>query len=253
MAAAKNSSAEEREGRSPGGAEPSLRPRKSTVREYFETIVVSVIIVLFTKTFVFQHFKIPTGSMEDTLLVGDHLLVNRYIYRHESLRWFDRLLPTRDVRRGDVVVFKFPDDPRKDFIKRVVGTPGDRLELVRDELYVNGVKQAEPYRKLDAKLAFRGRFMDPRMISAGPYVVPPGRYFMMGDNRYNSQDSRFWNVTFARADQIKGRAMVIWWSYDGPQNIDPGVPYSKRLKDLAAVVINLPFKTRWSRSFQPVR
>lgn len=225
---------------------------KSTLREYFETIVVSVIIVLFTKTFVFQHFKIPTGSMERTLLIGDHLMVNRYVYRKDSLPVLGKLLPTRDVRRGDVVVFKWPDDPRKDFIKRVIGIPGDRLELRNDVIYVNGHPQQEPYKWLDPARARDGRFFDSRMVTAGPYVVPDERYFLMGDNRYNSQDSRFWNVTFARRDEIKGRALFVWWSYEGPQDIEPTVPYQVRVKDFLKMILDFPFKTRWSRSFTMV-
>ncbi|MFN7973122.1 MAG: signal peptidase I [Acidobacteriota bacterium] len=226
---------------------------KSTLREYFETIVISVIIVLFTKTFVFQHFKIPTGSMERTLLIGDHLMVNRYIYRKESLPLLDKVLPTRDVRRGDVVVFKWPDDPRKDFIKRVIGIPGDTLELRQDVIYVNGRSQEEPYKWLDPARVREGRlYFESRMRTAGPYVVPPDKYFLMGDNRYNSQDSRFWNQTFARRDEIKGRALFVWWSYEGPQNIEPNVPYQVRIRDFAKMLVNFPVKTRWSRSFTMV-
>ena len=231
----------------------SARPPKSTLREYFETIVVSVIIVLFTKTFAFQHFKIPTGSMEPTLLVGDHLMVNRYVYRKEPWEFLNHVLPVRDVRRGDVVVFKYPDEPRKDFIKRVVGVPGDRVELRSDQLYVNGERVSEPYRWLDPQLANRVRLTRGLMSHGGPWVVPEDRYFAMGDNRYNSQDSRFWSHTFVRRDQIKGRAFFIWWSFEGPQNIDPEIPYSKRMKDFASMILHLPTKTRWSRSFRLVR
>lgn len=235
------------------GAVPPPRFAKSTLREYFETIVVSVIIVLFTKTFVFQHFKIPTGSMEPTLLVGDHLMVNRYIYRSEGGPLLDRVLPTRDVRRGDVIVFKFPDEPQKDFIKRVIGLPGETLLLRDDDVYIDGELQREPYRWLDPSMAIRNRFSGGRMANGGPWVVPQGSYFAMGDNRYNSQDSRFWGHTFIRRDQIKGRALFIWWSYDGPQNIDPAVPYATRTKDFLHMLLHLPMRTRWDRSLRLVR
>ena len=226
---------------------------KSTFREYFETIIISVIIVLFTKTFVFQHFKIPTGSMEPTLLVGDHLMVNRYMFRHESLPWLDRLMPTRDVRRGDVVVFKYPDDPTKDFIKRVIGLPGETVEMRANEVYIDGKKIDETYRWLDPRFVARARFGDPRMMEAGPFHVPAGCYFAMGDNRYNSQDSRFWEHTFVRQDEIKGRALFIWWSYEGPQDIDPEIPYQTRAKDFLDMIIHFPTQTRWARSFRMVR
>ncbi len=226
--------------------------RKSTFREYFETIVISVIIVLFAKTFVFQHFKIPTGSMIKTLLIGDHLMVNRYIFRREPLALLNKILPNRMVRRGDVVVFKYPDDPTKDFIKRVIGVPGDRIEVQGDDVYVNGHRLEEPYLWLDPKLASRWKWVAAGLDGA-TWDVPDRCYFMMGDNRYNSHDSRLWHRSFVREDEIKGRALFVWWSYDGPQDIDPRTGYGVRLKHIAQMILHLPIRTRWSRSFTRVR
>ncbi len=191
--------------------------QKSTVREYFESIVVAVILALFVRTFVFQAFKIPTGSMKPNLLVGDHLLVNKFIFAPAASALERALLPMRPIERGDVVVFKFPEEPDRDFIKRVIGLPGDTLELKDQTIHINGMPLIEPY----------AHYLFPPMGDGqadsfdlrrkyGPVTVPDGHYFMMGDNRDDSQDSRFWG--FLPASYVKGRALFIYWSFDTPDD-----------------------------------
>jgi signal peptidase I len=185
--------------------------RKSVVREYFEALIIAVALALFVRTFVFQAFKIPTGSMEDNLLIGDHLIVNKMVFS-PSVTWVERaLLPRRDITRGDIVVFKYPEDPGRDFIKRVIGLPGDRIELRGRTLYVNDAPLTEPYVQhlLPAPAEGRPRSDDVR-IDYGPVTVPTGQYFMMGDNRDNSQDSRYWG--FMPATYVKGQALFIYLS-----------------------------------------
>ncbi len=187
--------------------------RKSVAREYFESLVIAVIMALFIRTFIVQAFKIPTGSMEPNLLIGDHLLVNKFVYGPGGAERV--LLPTRDVRRGDVVVFKYPEDPERDFIKRVIGLPGETVELRQHRVHINGRPLDEPYahylpRPADAD-GYEYTAQDVR-DAYGPVVVPPDAYFVMGDNRDNSQDSRYWG--FLPRDYVKGRALFIYWSFE---------------------------------------
>ena len=189
--------------------------RKSVAREYFESIVVAVLLALFIRTFVVQAFKIPTGSMEPNLLVGDHLLVNKFVFGPTGSAIERALLPVRDIRRGDIVVFKFPTDPERDFIKRVIGLPGETIELRNRQVYVNGQALDEPYahylpRPDGGNLA--EVTSDDVRDHYGPAVVGANEFFMMGDNRDNSQDSRYWG--FLPRDLVKGRALMIYWSYD---------------------------------------
>jgi signal peptidase I len=193
--------------------------KKSVGREYFESLVVAVILALFVRTFVFQAFKIPTGSMENNLLVGDHLLVNKMMFAPAATGLERVLLPDRPIGRGDIIVFKYPVQPDRDFIKRVVGLPGDTLELRRKAVYINGERLDEPYEL---------RFLQPPAPEGtvregdlreeyGPVVVPAGQYFMMGDNRDNSEDSRYWG--FLPESYVKGEALVIYFSVGGPAGI----------------------------------
>ncbi|MCC7241309.1 MAG: signal peptidase I [Acidobacteria bacterium] len=185
--------------------------RKSTIREYFESLVVAVILALFVRTFGFQAFKIPTGSMEPNLLVGDHLLVNKFIFAPAATGLERTLLPMRPVTRGEVIVFKFPEDPERDFIKRVIGLPGETLELRNQVIYINGAPLMEPYAHYQLPAGAEGEG-DVRQ-HYGPVTVPAGHYFMMGDNRDDSQDSRYWG--FLPASYVKGRALFIYWSFGG--------------------------------------
>jgi signal peptidase I len=199
--------------------------QKSTLREYFESIVVAVILALFVRTFVFQAFKIPTGSMKPNLLVGDHLLVNKFIFAPTALPIERMLLPMRPIERGDVLVFKFPEEPDRDFIKRVIGLPGETLELRNQTIFINGMPLVEPYTHYLFPAAGEGetQSLDLRR-KYGPVTVPPGHYFMMGDNRDDSQDSRYWG--FMPVSYVKGRALFIYWSFETPEDgsAPPGGP-----------------------------
>ena len=185
---------------------------KSPAREYFESIVIAVILALFVRTFVVQAFKIPSGSMEDNLLVGDHLLVNKFIFGGAPTAPERLVLPIRDIHRGDVIVFKFPEDPDRDFIKRTIGLPGETVEIRDKAVYING----QPLEQAAYHLKFKPRSddarLDPKALNWGPATVPAGHLFMMGDNRDDSADSRFWG--FLPISYVKGRAMTIYFSYD---------------------------------------
>ena len=211
--------------------------KKSVAREYFESLVIAVILALFIRTFVVQAFKIPTGSMEQNLLIGDHLLVNKFVFGPAQSDLERTLLPMKEIARLDVIVFKYPEEPERDFIKRVIGLPGDRIEVRRKRVFVNGERLDEPYvhymeepPPLPEDLAPDDVPVpggDPRE-SYGPVTVPPNYYFVMGDNRDNSQDSRYWG--FLPRDYVKGRALIIYWSYDGESgNILTGTRWSRLL------------------------
>lgn len=185
--------------------------KKSIAREYFESLVVAVILALFVRTFVFQAFKIPTGSMENNLLVGDHLLVNKMVFAPSATGLERALLPDKTVSRGDVVVFKYPEEPDRDFIKRVIGLPGDRLELKRKRVYINDVLLDEPYVRYLEPPSSAGPIKSGDLREEyGPVTVPAGHYFAMGDNRDNSEDSRYWG--FLPATYVKGEALIIYFS-----------------------------------------
>jgi signal peptidase I len=229
--------------------------KKSTAREYFESLVIAVILALFIRTFVVQAFKIPTGSMENNLLIGDHLLVNKFVFG-PTLTSLERVvLPTRDVRRGDVVVFKFPEEPDRDFIKRVIGLPGETLEVRQKRVYVNGKPIDEPYvhflepaataseRHEVTSFDLRERF--------GPVTVPAGKYFVMGDNRDNSQDSRYWG--FLPREYVKGRALIVYWSYESDREDYEATGVGAGIRSIFSVVTHFFTKTRWSRMFHQIR
>jgi signal peptidase I len=180
--------------------------KKSVFREYAESLIIAVILALFVRTWVFQAFKIPTGSMEPNLLIGDHLIVNKMVFSPRT--GVERgLLPSRDIQRGDVVVFKFPVDPERDFIKRVIGLPGERLEWRERKMYIDGKPIDEPYVHFVPRPE-----NDPRFSNHGPLLVAPGQYFVMGDNRNNSEDSRWWGTV--PAGYIKGQALFMYFSLE---------------------------------------
>jgi signal peptidase I len=224
---------------------------KSTIREYFESIVIAVILALFVRTWVVQAFKIPTGSMENNLLIGDHLLVNKFVFG-PTLGTAERaVLPIRGIRRGDIVVFKYPDEPERDFIKRVVGLPGETIELRAKKVYVDGKPLDEPY------VHFLEPASDAQEITSfdvreryGPVTVPPNQYFVMGDNRDNSQDSRYWG--FLPRHYIKGRALMIYWSYESGREdyVDEGIFASA--KRIVGVITHFFTRTRWERLFHQI-
>ena len=186
--------------------------KKSVGREYAESLIIAVILALFVRTWVFQAFKIPTGSMEPNLLVGDHLIVNKMIFSPAVTGLERALLPHREIRRGDIMVFKYPEEPERDFIKRVIGLPGDRLELRRKTIYINGEPLVEPYAHFTSPASESGGVTNDLREYYGPVTVPASQYFMMGDNRDNSQDSRYWG--FLPAHYVKGKALFIYFSFE---------------------------------------
>lgn len=191
-------------------AQPEHVKRKGLIREYAESIAIAVLLALVIRTYLVQAFKIPSGSMEDTLAIGDHLLVSKFIYGTKIPFVDARILTIRDPRQGDVIVFEYPEDPSKDFIKRVVGVPGDVVEGKEKKVYVNGKPYENPH-EVHKEKDIIPKEMNPR-DTFGPVTVPAGSYFVMGDNRDRSYDSRFWK--FVRRDQIKGLAFIKYWSWD---------------------------------------
>jgi signal peptidase I len=178
--------------------------KKRFIKEYLEPIVIAVFIALFIRAFIVQAFKIPSSSMEPTLLVGDHLLVNKFIYGIRIPYTDTKLFQYKKPGRGDIIVFIFPKDRSKDFIKRVIGTEGEKVAIVHNKIYINDKLIDDPW----------GRFIMPRtsIEDYGPVRVPEGSLFVMGDNRDNSQDSRFWG--FVKLTEVKGKALVIYFSWD---------------------------------------
>jgi signal peptidase I len=218
---------------------------KSTTREYYEAILVAFILALFVRTFVFENFKIPSGSMEDNLLIGDHLVVNKFIFgqSHDSI--LHRLLPYRTPQRGDVVVFKYPEDPTRDFIKRCVAIAGDTVQMEDKVLYVNGERVDEPF------VTHKMPLLDMERDCWGPRVVQERSIFCLGDNRDNSHDSRYWgDVPLAN---LKGRAVLIYWSYEARAGDAEWTGAGKKIRQLGEVFANFFSKTRWERQFRLIR
>ena len=183
--------------------------KKSALRENIEAILVAILLALFIRTFVVQAFKIPSGSMLNTLLIGDHILVNKFIYGIRMPFTGTVLIPVSEPERGDIVVFKFPEDSSKDFIKRVVGIEGDTVEIRNKKVYVNGVLQQNDHAiHLDPHI----QMLDKNRDNFGPVTVPEGSVFVMGDNRDYSYDSRFWG--FVDLEAVKGEAFMIYWSWN---------------------------------------
>lgn len=179
---------------------------KSVVREYVEAILIAAILALFIRTFIIQAFKIPSGSMLPTLLIGDHLLVNKFKYGVKVPFTGTTILPFGKPVRGDIIVFRYPRDRSIDYIKRLIGTPGDTVELRKQVLLVNGEKVDDPYAWIEPN-----SLRSPK-ATFGPVTVPEGSYFVMGDNRNNSSDSRFWG--FVDQKDILGNAFILYWSWD---------------------------------------
>ena len=229
--------------------EPASPAARSRAREYTEAILVAVIFALFARTFLFQAFQVPTPSMEKNILVGDHVIVNKFIFAPRSGHPLAKLLPHRHVRRGDVLVFKFPEDPRRDFIKRTVALPGETVEIRDKTVYLEGRRLDEPQVEHfddrvwpdDPELPDSYRRRD----QSRPFTVPPDSYFALGDNRDNSYDSRFWGPV--PAANLKGRAMFVYWSFP----LDPSSHRS--VKELLSIALNFFRRTRWERTLMPVR
>ena len=191
-------------------AQAEVAPQRSHIRENIEAILVAILIALFIRTFVVQAFKIPSGSMKQTLLIGDHILVNKFIYGVKIPYWNKTIIALKPPQRDDIIVFKYPVDPNKDFIKRVVGVGGDVVESRDKQLYVNHERVNHDF----------GVHTDPRILSGankprdnfGPLTVPENALFVMGDNRDESFDSRFWGFVDLKA--VNGKAFIVYWSWD---------------------------------------
>lgn len=193
-----------------GSSPAPPKNKKGKLRENIEALVIAVLLALFIRAFVVQAFKIPSGSMQNTLLIGDQLLVNKFIYGIKLPFTNQTIIPVKDPQRGEIIVFKYPEDPSKDFIKRVVAVGGDTVQIRNKVLYVNGLKQSGEHTV----------HVDPRVFpreyqprdNFGPVTVPKGKLFVMGDNRDESNDSRYWG--FVDIAAVRGRAILIYWSWD---------------------------------------
>jgi len=240
--------------------------RQTTLAEYLESLLVTVILALFGTSFVVQAFKIPSPSMENTLMVGDHLLVNKFIFGGRGT-WYDRFLPYRPLQRGDIIVFKFPYADHQHFVKRVIGLPGDHLKIVDQQVYINGKLLQEPYvvhnptaRYDPLNYAFPpvgNQFLSTSQVQpewaeemhnyvqGDEIVVPPNKYFAMGDNRDLSLDSRYWG--FVDRDAIMGRPFLIYWSVDATSSDYGQSTFLQRLQGIFQTLAHLPARTRWNR------
>jgi signal peptidase I len=224
--------------------------KRSHARETLEALLVAGLFLLFVNGWVFRTFFIPSGSMENTLLVGDHLVVNRYLYGPAPSPLGQSLLPAREPRRGDLVVFHSVERPREDLIKRLVGLPGDVVALRDKQLFLNGKRVVEPYVIHKDPLVGGVSSFNPtrtRRDQFGPYTVPPGHLFVMGDNRDESHDSRFWGPL--PRTYLKGRASVIYWSFGGGAPPVAWRGLGAQLRHLARAAVGSLTQTRWERTF----
>jgi len=238
----------------------STPPTRNSIAEW----TVTILLLLFATSTLGQAFVIPTGSMEDTLLIGDHLWVDKLAYAPAG-SLAGRLLPYTPLQRGDVIVFRPPIDIKDPYVKRLIGLPGDRIRIRNKQLYLNGKPALEPYKfhKTEYIDSYRDNFpsrpnaplykgaveMLEKHVVDGDILVPDNHYFAMGDNRDNSLDSRYWG--FISRERIIGKPVIIWWSYDAPtERLQDPLIGLDHAKDLA---LNFFGKTRWRRTFQPVR
>lgn len=251
---------------------PPLPPPNVTSSEgsLLASLIVTIVLALFATTFLAQTFKIPSPSMVPALLVGDHLLVNKFVFGATG-EWYDRFLPLRPIRGGDIIVFKYPYEEHPYYVKRVIAIPGDRVRIVDQHVYVNGSPLKEPYAVHDPSSADPYMFdfppTDPFIVSGevtpewaatlradthdGDLVVPPDQYFVLGDNRDHSSDSRYWG--FVPRDAIVGEPMFVYWSLkSAPTQSEPS-SLAQKLAQLAKTLLDIPSRTRWNRFFREVR
>lgn len=239
--------------------EGQVPKRKSTLREYAESLAIALILALIIKTSLVEAYKIPSGSMEDTLLVGDFLLANKFIYG-SKIPLVDAHLPAvREPRPGDVIIFKFPLNPKQNYIKRLIATAGQTVEIRNKQVFVDGRLFSLP-----PNAKFTDQNITPGRDNFGPVTVPPGKLFVMGDNRDNSYDSRFWG--FLDRKLVLGKAMILHWSWK-PDQVDSGSlqsaqnPHQRQLESDKGIVekvfskiisfaydlVRIPWKVRWER------
>jgi signal peptidase I len=218
---------------------------KNVFREYFELIAETAIFVFFVMTFVVQAFQIPTGSMEPTLLIGDFLLVNKMAYAEPYFGWEKFVLPRKKIERHDIIVFKYPREMQKDFVKRVIALEGEKVEIRDKQVYVNDKPIAENYKvHVDNQVIKNSEYYqydDAIRDNFGPMEVPAGQVLALGDNRDNSYDSRYWG--FLPMSYIKGRPWVIYFSYDAEKDAWQKTSFRERLEKFARFIP----KARWSR------
>ncbi len=188
------------------------KPKKSKIREYIEALLIALVLALFIRTFIVQAFKIPSGSMLETLQIGDHLLVTKFAYGVKMPFSDSYLIEGSNPEYGDVIVFEYPKDPSLDYIKRIVGVPGDIIEIKNKQFFRNGTAVKENYIQTSERSV-----VIPLRDNFGPFKVPAGEYFVLGDNRDDSQDSRFWGTV--KKSAIRGKAWRIYWSANGLDNI----------------------------------
>jgi signal peptidase I len=253
----------------PSAAPVRRRAPRGTYADFFESLLVTILLALFGTTFILQAFKIPSQSMEPTLLVGDHLLVNKFIFEGHGA-WYEKLLPYRAIRQGDIVVFKFPFDDHPHYVKRVIGLPGDRVRIINQRVSINGALLAEPYVVHDpaaddpfadnfppadgsfSRFGLRPEWAEQIMNSVrdGELVVPPDHYFVMGDNRDRSWDSRYWGFVDRRA--IMGRPMVIYWSVAAKAEDYNDRSLLGSVRDIGDGMVHVSTRTRWDRMLRMV-
>lgn len=257
------------DGSQPAQSEPAAatphRNRSTAFSGAVQSLIITLVCAVFIVTFLEQPFQIPSPSMENTLLVGDYLLVDKVHYAPGGV--WGHILPYEQIRRGDIIVFHFPVDPTQHFVKRVIGIPGDRVRLAHKQVMVNGEPMHEPYAvhipgSIDH---YRDDFPQPypvpdqtpkwwvemrQHVRDGELIVPPGRYFVMGDNRDNSDDSRFWG--FVPRENVEGRPLLIYWSMDprGPMASTLADDKLSRLADIFYYMFRIP---RWRRAMHVVR
>jgi signal peptidase I len=256
-------------GAPPAAPRKIVLPRRSGLAEFLEMLLVTMLLALFGTTFVVQAFKIPSGSMEPTLLIGDHVFVNKFIFEGTGA-WYEKLLPYRDIRRGDIIVFKFPFDDHPHYVKRVIGLPGDRLRIVNGDVYIDGVLLQEPYvvrqpasrdpyadnfppsSRRVLQFGVRREWADQLFdyVRNGELIVPPNHYFAMGDNRDLSADSRYWG--FVDRDSIMGKPMVIYWSVRATSADYRSRGVSSALSGMGQTLLHLRAQTRWNRMLREV-
>jgi len=247
----------------------SAARQKSAFADFVESLLVTILLAVFATTFIVQAFKIPSESMEPTLLVGDHLLVNKFIFEGRDA-WYDKLLPYRAIRRGDIIVFKYPFDDHPYYVKRVIGLPGDRIHISNSVVFVNGQKLREPYAVHDPLMddpfgeefppaaddvpanrlrpEWAARIMDD--VHDRQLVVPPGHYFVMGDNRDDSWDSRYWGFVDRRA--IVGEPILIYWSVRATAEDYSDRSLGGSMRGIGSTLEHLSSSTRWHRMLREV-
>lgn len=249
-------------------SQAAAQVRRDSFIDFLESLLVTILLVLFGTTFVVQAFKIPSESMEPTLLVGDHLLVNKFIFEGSGA-WYEKLLPYRPIRHGDIVVFRFAYDDHENYVKRVIGLPGDRIRILDQQLYIDESPVSEPYAFHDLTaydpmsenfpptegstvMGLRPEWAEQirNYMQNGELVVPPGHYFVMGDNRNSSLDSRYWGFVDHRA--IIGRPMLVYWSVRATADDYADRSLLGSLRGITGALFHLPSETRWHRMLRTV-